>query len=192
MTRFWHRLAIVLVFVLLVGMLSGCRKKRPFIIQPATKHGVVIDDNNQPDDPDDITVTPVITGDDYNLIVVRFYTVNATNSMVKTATVMEREDVAITPEKILDYVIDSLEDESITLSYNSVAANNGNIIIDFDDSIIRISRSSADLEMAVLDAAAQSILDNIDGCQSIIYRINGGAYKTDNLSFGIDYSYMDY
>lgn len=194
MTGVKNRLAVVLVFVLLAVMLSGCRQKRPFQLQPSLKHGVQAVDNNPTDDPDDvdITGTPVITGESYNLIMVRFYSVDASNASVRNATVMERDDVAITPERILGYLIDSLEDESVTLGFNSVSVNNGQVIIDFDDTIKKISKTSTDLELAVLDAAAQSILDNVEGCQSIIFHINDGAYKTDNLSFGYNDSYMDY
>lgn len=191
MTLVRRRLAIAFVFVLLVVVLSGCRKKRPFILQPSTRPRIDMNIQDPDDDTEDTNVTPVITGEAYNLIMVHFYTVDAASASVKSATVMEREDVELTPERVLGYLADSLEDESVTLNINSATENNGNIIVDFDDSIKIISQQSADLELAVLDAAAQSILDNIK-CGSIIFRIGGEAYRTANLSFGIDYSYMDY
>lgn len=194
MTKGLRRVITVLVFVLFAVTLTGCRQKRPFHLQPSLNHPLHVNANSGEDDPDDtdVTVTPMITGDDYNLIAVRFYSVNASNATVRNSTVMEREDLVITPELILGYLIDSLEDESVTLSYNSVTMENGGVVIDFDDSIRRIAKSSAELENAVLDAAAQSILDNVEGCVSITYHINGGAYTTDNISFGYYDTYMDY
>lgn len=192
MSRVKRRMAIVLVFVLLVCVLSGCRQKRTFHLQPSTKHTLRVAGSTADDiDDNDPTVTPVITSGAYNLIAVHYYSVDASNSNVKNATVMERDDIEITPELILDYLIDSLADESVSLSYNSIDVNNGSVVIDFDNSIVNISETNAELEFAVLDAVAQSILDNIDGCKSITYHINGGAYKTDNLSFGFNDIYMD-
>lgn len=143
------------------------------------------------DDSDDTSVTPVITGENFNLIAMKYYIVNASNSTLKTTTAMIRDDAEITPKLILDYICDSLEDESVTLSYKSIEVNDGICTINFDDSIIRIAEQNADLEEAILDAASQSILDNIEGCRGISLMINDGEYSTQNLKFSLTDIYMD-
>lgn len=183
---------VVLIVVLSLCLsLTGCRQKRPLQGIPSFHHSHMYVNEDQIDDTNDPIITPVITGANYNLVSINYYAVNVTESKVINAVAMEIENTVITPERILGYLIDSLEDESITLSYNSIEMNDGNVTIDFTDTIYPISLSGVDLEYAVLDAAAQSILDNIKDATSVSYHINGNAYKTANLSFGYNDVYMD-
>ena len=139
----------------------------------------------------DKPVTPLITGQNFKLLGIFIYTVDATSESVVNKTVMVKESTEITPELIIDYIIDSLKDESVELNVKDVSYNNGDCIVDFDDTVKSIAKKSAKLENAILDAIAQSVLDNVDGCKKIKYRINGSAYSTANRTFALDYVYMD-
>ena len=119
------------------------------------------------------------------------YSVNASSESVVNQTVMLDEKTEITPSLIIDYVTEALKDESIKLSFDGIEYSNGRCIVNFDDSILNIAKSSSNLENAVLDAIAQSVLDNVDGCMEIVYRIHGQRYSTANRTFDIDYVYMD-
>ena len=141
---------------------------------------------------DVIEVTPRVTsGEHLKLFGLHIYTVNATTESVINQTVMLSEDTEITPALLIDYISEALKDESINLSFESVEYEDGCCVVDFDDSIFTIASKSASLEDAVLDAIAQSILDNVDGCLKIIYRIKGAAYSTVNRTFDYNYVYMD-
>ncbi len=180
-------MTILFVLVLAMSCAFGCSKKTP------DKPSGDISDIPAPDDGDsgDITNPPVITGDNFNLIALQYYSVNGATATVKTATVMLLENTEITPSLILSTVIDSLEDESIVVSANDATMSDGKCIVDFTESIAAVANQNANLEDAILDAVAQSILDNVQGCKSVSYRINGGAYDTVNNSFGLDDIYMD-
>ncbi len=136
-------------------------------------------------------VTPVLTGKDFKLVPHMIYSVDATSESVVNQTIMLDESTEVTPELIIDYITEALKDESVKLSFTGIEYSNGRCIVDFDDSIVSIAESSADLEDAVLDAIAQSVLDNVKGCMEIVYRINGQKYSTANRVFDLDYVYMD-
>lgn len=143
------------------------------------------------DEIDDPVITSVISNDEFSLITIEYYTVIPDTATLKSSTALVRTDSDITPVLILDYLCDSLEDESVELSYNGADLSDGICTIDFDESIVRISEESAELEMAILDAAAQSILDNIEGCRGVRVILNGASYSTQNLKFSLNDIYMD-
>lgn len=180
-------------FMLIIALLCviifacACTGKKP---DPVIKQQDITSEPS-PDDNDDTTVAPLISNEEFNLIAIKYYTVNPDTFALKSTTAMVREDAEVTPSLILDYLCDSLEDESVTLSYKSADISDGICTINFDDSIVGISKQSAELEMAILDAASQSILDNVDGCKGVRLRINDEAYSTQNFKFALDDIYMD-
>lgn len=179
------RIAVVLLVVVLTAAFYACEKN------PAPP-------GDDPDATPELTpradivdVTPVISGKDFKLVGLLIYTVDATSESVVNQTVMLAENTEITPALIIDYITEALKDESVKLSFDGIEYSNGRCIVDFDDSILSIAKASPDLENAVLDAIAQSVLDNVDGCMEIVYRLHGQRYSTANRTFDIDYVYMD-
>ena len=140
---------------------------------------------------DKVTIAPVISGGGINLVAKMIYTVNASTMRVVSTTVMVREDTEMTPALVADYIVDSLKDESLNLSFDGIEYSDGVCVVDFDDSIFTIAGKSADLENAILDCIAQSVLDNVEGCTKGIYRIHNEAYSTVNRHFAYDFVYMD-
>ena len=49
---------------------------------------------------------------------------------------------------------------------------------------------SADIETAMLDCMAYSLLDNLEFCSNVYFRTNEGAYESENLSLEYDESYL--
>ena len=140
---------------------------------------------------DKVTIAPVISGGGINLVAKMIYTVNASTMRVVSTTVMVREDTEMTPALVADYIVDSLKDESLNLSFDGIEYSDGVCVVDFDDSIFTIAGKSSDLEDAILDCIAQSVLDNVEGCTEVIYRIHNEAYSTVNRHFAYDFVYMD-
>ena len=144
-----------------------------------------------PTAPDTVTIAPVISGDRLNIVAKLLYTVDAASETVVSTTVMVSADTEMTPALVLDYIVESLNDESLSLSFDDIKYSDGVCIVDFDDSIYTIAGKSSELELAILDCIAQSVLDNVEGCKQVIYRIHDRAYSTANLSFAYDFVYMD-
>ncbi len=174
----------VLLASVLVFSLSACTHKTHDPDGPDTPPST---------DPDNrVSESPtntVISGE--NLSSIRIYTVDADSESVVSKVVMVRANTEVTPSLILEYLADSFKDESLKISFDSVDFSNETCIVSFTDSIYSIASQSVGLEEAVLDATAQSILDNVDGCLAIVFRINNGAYETSNFTFDLNYVYMD-
>lgn len=141
--------------------------------------------------PPSVTVTEV-PGDEHpgGLIRVTYYTVNASNASIKSAMVIVGSRLEVTPKKLVDLVVDSLSDQSVILSVDDISVEDGNCIISFTDSIVTLAARGDHLEDAILDACAQSVLDNIPDCKSVMYRINGEAYVTSGHTFSKDHIYL--
>ena len=177
----------ILFFLLIVFAvtLCACHKEDP---DPSGQNP---DSSPTPTTPDTVTIAPVISGGGINLVAKLIYTVDASTAKVVRSTVMVRDDTDITPALVIDCIVDSLKDESLNLSFDGVEYSDGVCVVDFDDSIYTIAGKSADLEDAILDCIAQSVLDNVEGCMKIIYRIHNEAYSTVNRHFAYDFVYMD-
>ena len=186
MRRIFKLSAMLLLCVFLCAGISSCtHAKEPVPLVEPTQAVT----SNEPDNEPEITKT--IPGkDDTKVVTLRYYTVSG-DGQLERATSMVQDTTAITPELVLDFLIDSLEDESLVLKVESVTIADSVCVISFDDTIYDIASEGERIEDAVLDAIAQSILDNVPEVSSVRYLINGGKYVTDNNSFTQDSAYMD-
>ena len=174
------------MLLVLCCVLLSCKHKPP--VGP----GITPTGEIGPDISDEPDPTLVVTGTEGSAqIQLRYYTVNVSNNTVRSAVSMVPENTKITPELIMSYVIFELEDESLDLAINSAKVESGICTVDFNDSVYAIASNGSALEYAILDASAQSILDNVAECKSVCFTINGQAYSTANISMDIDEIYMD-
>jgi len=143
------------------------------------------------DDPEGPSVSKYeLPNNDTSVTKLGYYSVDSSGRIIR-ATSLVSESKEITPELIIGYVTDSLEDESIVLKVDSISIEGKTCVISFDDSIRTVASEGIKLETAVLDAISQSILDNIDSVDAMCFRINNEAYSTTNLKFSIDSVYME-
>lgn len=105
-----------------------------------------------------------------------------------TALVSSKE---ITPEVIVDKVVESMEDASFQIKIYSVETQQDTIIVNFFKSSPPVSGVTKETETAILDAVAQSLLDNLADYHKVIYRVEGEAYTSDNLTFTENYVYIE-
>lgn len=108
----------------------------------------------------------------------------------KEATWVLAKDTVLTPEELVRYVISTMEDVSVEVEVLEVCQEGQKLIIDFDGDTMPVKDTAVDLEEAILDAIAQSVLENFEDISSVVYRVNGGAYRSDNRSYDINYIYL--
>ncbi len=145
--------------------------------------------SDEPDDHEDPKVTEYDVPNNTGISKISYYTVTS-GGKVRGASSLISESTQITPELVLSYFIDSLEDESIILELDEVKVDESVCIISFTRTINDIAALGKDFESAVLDAAAQSVLDNFDDIDGVSFRIEGEAYATANYSIKPDSIYM--
>ena len=122
---------------------------------------------------------------------VTFYTVDTVSKQLTQSVSAVKGGASLEPIKVLELVADSLEDSSVSISFDGAYFDQrGYCIIEFNESIKEISLKDPVLETLILDACGQSILDNIDS-PGVIVRIGDEAYVTDQYKFDKDQVYMD-
>ena len=123
-------------------------------------------------------------GDDKNLVLdtVRYYTVKLSSRKIESVEAAVGQGVEVSPKLISEYITDSLEDEEIDLNILGIEQKDGVCIIDFDDEIVKIAKKDPNIEKLILDAYSMSIVDNCSDVDGVSFRINGKAYRTDNLT----------
>ncbi len=175
---------IFLCLLLSMGVLSCTRKPDTDPVDPLQGQGPAVPEKEP-------VITKVVPGkDNTEVVTLRYYTVRS-DGQLERATSMVEGKTSITPEVVLDFLLDALEDESLVLNVDSVKISDSVCIISFDDSIYDIASEGERIENSVLDAIAQSILDNVADVTGVAYRIKGDRYETVNNSFTLDSVYME-
>jgi cytoskeletal protein RodZ len=118
------------------------------------------------------------------------YTVNSESGELEAVTAIVPEKDVITPDLIVDTVVESMADQSLMIGIESVTTENDAIIVSFYSDKPPLKEIGGGIESAVLDAIAQSLIDNTEYTK-IIYRVEGKAYMSDHIELEIDEVYLD-
>ena len=177
-------LIFLIGFIIACAFTVSCRKKDPAVTDPdVTQQPTNIDEKEDPKATSyEVLNNPEVTK-------IGYYSVDSSGK-IKRATSLVVDPSSITPELILSYFVDSLEDESIMLEIDDVSVENNICHISFNDSIYDVASMGKNVETAVLDAAAQSILDNIENVTGVSFYIKNKKYSTANYDFTLNSIYM--
>ncbi|MDF2590513.1 MAG: hypothetical protein K0S41_4356 [Anaerocolumna sp.] len=122
---------------------------------------------------------------------ISIYTLNEETEEVEAVTALIPADTEITPELIVEYVADSLADRLIEVGLDPVTTKGDTVIVSFKSDQPPLINVGAGLESTILDAFAQSLVDNLDNYKKVIFRKEGQAYSSGHLQYGIDEVYLD-
>lgn len=174
----YNRIIKIILLILAVSfVITGCNKN--------SKHPVI---NEPTSSPDEKNVTPVPTFQ-LDMTTLRIYTIQQGTEKIVPVTALITEE--ITPEIIVDNVIESMEDASYYIEVTSVTTDQDAVIISFSDQSPPCANVSKAVETTILDAFAQSLLDNLTDYCKVIYRTNDEAYKSKYNSFQYNYVYLE-
>ena len=182
------KLAFTLIFMIglsfACAFTTSCTRKDPSVTDPVvTLQPTGIDEKEDPKATSyEVLNNPEVTK-------IGYYSVDSYGK-IKRATSLVVNQSSITPELILSFFIDSLEDESIELEIDDVSVEDNICHISFNDTIYDVAAMGKNDERAVLDAAAQSILDNIEDVTGVSFYINNKKYSTTNYDFTLNSIYM--
>ena len=117
-------------------------------------------------------------------IEVPIYTINTETMDTKATIASIPDDAEITAELIVQLVVSDIGDKAYVIDVNQVTLEEDLVVVDLSSKTPPITNVNATTEVAILDAIAFSILDNLPEIKGIIYRMDGEAYKSQNYSFG--------
>lgn len=198
-------LYLLTTLTLCIFLLGGCKNKiNTDTMEDATKSGVTIgvaeitpglaevspglidsDDLTE----DDIIPTPNITL--MNTKEIFIYSMNANSTQKEAITALVPEDTEITPVLIVNMVEDAMADASFVIGIDSVDTDGDSVIVSFLNDKPPVVNVSKEVETGILDAIAQSLLDNLTDYNKVIFRIMGDSYQTDNFSLDLNHIYME-
>ena len=73
---------------------------------------------------------------------------------------------------------------------DDVKMEENTVIVSFFKKGKPIKNCSKKMENMILESFANSLLDNVEGCEKIIFRCEGKAYKSQNHKFGVNEVYL--
>lgn len=145
-----------------------------------------VSNNDSESEPNQLSPTPVPKLADVELPI---YTINDDGALEPvTALVPEGSD--ITPQLVVDKVVESLADQFITIGIESVTQENEAVIVSFKKDQAPYVNMGSEYEANILNSFAQSLIDNIDSVKKVIFRVEGKAYESGSYAYGIDEPYM--
>lgn len=117
---------------------------------------------------------------------VPIYSIND-DSLESEQTYVTLEEV--TPEAVVQAVVDSFEEHSLEVGVESVTMEQDTVIVSFLFGKAPLTSVGSTVEETILNSIADSLLDNVEGCRKVIFRAEGEAYESGHYAFGIDEVY---
>lgn len=143
------------------------------------------EDNTQESTPTPSDIQPIENID------LAIYSVNVNSGETEAVTALIPADIEITPQLIVDKVVESMADRSIDVGIESVTQKDHAVIVSFYNNKAPLSEIGSSYEAAILDAIAMSLMDNLKDFSKVIYRAEGKAYIGSHIELGIDEAYLE-
>ena len=121
----------------------------------------------------------------------QIYTLSADLENVEAVTAHVSVEVDLTPEIIIGVVLEALADTAYFVEVTDISIKDDMIVVDFDKEGPPVTNTHHTVEVAILDAIGQSLLDNLSAYNRISYSIEGEAYQTKNIELALGESYIE-
>lgn len=178
----------VMLCICVAFVISGCGKndKTTPTVTPAPTKPVITatvdpSEKNKVDEP---TIAPLEN------LEITIYTLNPDSLEKEAVTVLVTVEDELTPELIVEQVVDAMEDEGFYLGINDIIIDGNSVRIDFKSDAAPVIDVGASVEGSIIDILAQSILDNLPQYNKIYISIEGGPYYTGHIEFELDEVYL--
>lgn len=185
---------LMLAMLLGVFLLTGCNKNGNASDGGNSKKTVVPDDNqnNSSDvssDSSDTSSEGEPAADD-ELSIYTVDTQEGSGDIIPVTAIITEGD-KITPEFIVEKVVESLADQAITIDTPEVTQEKTATIVNFKKNAAPYNKKYAEYEENILNAFAQSLIDNLEDYDKVIFRVEGKPYKSANFKFGLNQAFME-
>jgi len=121
---------------------------------------------------------------------IEIYSVGESSFQKEAVTALVTTGEALTPEVVIELVDATFEERGFNVVFEEVTTSDDTIIVSFGENSVQLSMKDARIESCILEAIAQSLLDNLETYSGIVFRVQGEAYKSLNNSFDKEYIYM--
>ncbi len=136
----------------------------------------------------EVTIAPTIVP--LENLEITIYTLNPDSLEKEAVSVLVTVEDELTPELIVEQVVDAMEDEGFYVGINDIIIDGESVRIDFKSDAVPVIDVGASVEGSIIDILAQSILDNLPQYKKIYISIEGGPYHSGHLEFELDDVYL--
>lgn len=109
-------------------------------------------------------------------------------SVEETVNVPAEEE--LTAKIIVDKVVEAFGEHDIEIGIYSVTQKDDNVYISFTKDKAPSATVGSSVEGTILDSMAKSVLDNVESCNNIIYRMEDDPYASGHIELEYDEVYL--
>ncbi len=99
------------------------------------------------------------------------------------------EGQELNAEFIVQEVVKSFSDQGVEIGIYSITEKDDSVYVSFEKDKAPVADVGSSVEMAILDSISQSLLDNLDTCQKVYFKVEDGAYESGHNVFEEDEPY---
>lgn len=182
-------LIYVMLCICVAFFCSACGKENnnPPVITPQPTKPVITLSGNITEGAQQ-NITPTIAP--LENMEITIYMLNSDTLEKEAVSVLVTVGDELTPELIVEQVVDAMEDEGFFLGVNEIVIDGESVRIDFKSDAAPVIDVGASVEGAIIDILAQSILDNLPQYKKVYISIEGGPYHSGHLEFELDEVYL--
>jgi hypothetical protein len=119
------------------------------------------------------------------------YTINNDTLEKEDYTDMIPKNQEVTAEFIVSEVVKVFEENGLTVGINSVTTKNDTIYVDFQSDKAPLVNVGSGVEATILDCIAQSLVDNLEGHNKVVYHVDGKAYESGHIVLELNDVYLN-
>lgn len=183
---------LLMMTVICTGIFAGCKKKT--VSEPADKTQVTesTEENDTVEKTESTTEVENIEDakaeDEKEATTeVEIYGINeeSLESEPAHATISGE----ITPEAIVMAVVDDYKAKSIDIGIYEVKQEDNKVIVSFENGKAPLADVGSDVEETILNCISDSLMDNLDFCEAVIFRKENESYESGHFAFDFDEVY---
>lgn len=118
---------------------------------------------------------------------ISIYTIN--DDTLESEPVIVEVEEELTAEAVVKASVKSLEEHSLKIGIYSVVQEGDAVIVSFQKDTAPVVGVGSGVEETILNCISDSLIDNVEGCKKVIFRVEDGPYESGHMIFGIDEVY---
>lgn len=111
------------------------------------------------------------------------YSINMDTMSLMPVHIRKDKTDTMSPQQIVDLVVDNLNEK---IKVESVTISNHIVVVSFEPDSVPLKGCTKKVERLTLECIANSLIDNAKGCQKVVFRSGGKAYKSKHLSLSLN------
>ncbi len=120
---------------------------------------------------------------------IQVYTIDMNSMQSVSETVYFMEGEKVTAKNILKEVCELFKANTINIEVNGIKQKKDVLYVSFAKDSAPIVDVSKKVEEIILESIAKSLVDNLEGVEKIVFQVDDGAYKSENMELGENEAY---